>query len=65
VASIEEAQDVVDSVVFRGVTELLQAKSATIRQWTCELLGRVAVYKSTVTVVLGLRPCVQLVSFLE
>ncbi|KAJ7826829.1 armadillo-type protein [Mycena leptocephala] len=65
VDSIEEAHNVVDSVVFRGVMELLQARDATVRAWTCEILGRVAFHESTATVVLGLRPCVQLVSFIH
>ncbi|KAJ7844164.1 armadillo-type protein [Mycena leptocephala] len=65
VDSIEEAHNVVDSVVFRGVTELLQAKDATVRARTCEILAGVAVHESTATVVLGLRPCVQLVSFVH
>ncbi|KAJ7895721.1 armadillo-type protein [Mycena leptocephala] len=65
VDSIEEAHTVVDSVVFRGVMELLQARDAMVRAGTCEILGRVAVHESTATVVLGLRPCVQLVSFIH
>ncbi|KAJ7850581.1 armadillo-type protein, partial [Mycena leptocephala] len=65
VNSIEEAHNVVDSVVFHGVMELLQARDATVRAWTCEILGRVAVYESTATVVLGLGLCVQLVSFVH
>jgi hypothetical protein len=65
VASIEEAHNVVDSVVFRGVTELLQVRDVKVRAWTCDILAGVAVHESTAKVVLGLGLCVQLVSLVQ
>jgi hypothetical protein len=65
VASIEEAHNVVGSVGFHGVMELLQARDAMVRTRMCEILAGVAFHESTVTVVLGLGLCVQLVSLVQ
>ena len=63
--SVEEANTVVDSVVFRAVPTLLLNPNATVRDWTCEILGRLAVHESAAMAILGLQPCDQVVSLLR
>ncbi|KAJ7051423.1 armadillo-type protein [Mycena amicta] len=63
--SVNEAQNLVDSVVFRGLSELLESPESKVREWTCWTVGRIAMHKSTSMAVLGLNPCPQLVSLLQ
>ncbi|KAJ7057361.1 armadillo-type protein [Mycena amicta] len=63
--SVDEAQNLVNSVVFCGLTELLQAPGSEVRRWTCLTVGELARHKSTSMAVLGLNPCLQLVSLLQ
>ncbi|KAJ7091084.1 hypothetical protein C8R44DRAFT_891769 [Mycena epipterygia] len=63
VESEDEARAVVASLVFDQVPDLLEGRSAEVREWTSELLGRLAFHESTATAVL--RFCSQLGSLLQ
>ncbi|KAJ7051427.1 armadillo-type protein [Mycena amicta] len=65
VSSIEEAQNIVDSVVFHGLPELLESPSSGVRKGICWTAGRIAMHESTALAILGLDPCPQLVGLLR
>lgn len=53
----------VTSFVFGQAADLLEARNAEVREWTCELLGRLACHESTAEAVLMF--CSRLASLLQ
>ncbi|KAJ7479237.1 armadillo-type protein [Mycena latifolia] len=63
--SPEGAQTTVDANVLEPLPELLESPNTGVREWTCELLARLAWQQSTRAAVLHEKPCLQLVSLLR
>jgi len=59
------AQAIVEAKALDYVLMLLESQRPTIREWTCELLGRLVCHESSVPMVLELQACVRLVCLLE
>ncbi|KAJ6485870.1 armadillo-type protein [Mycena sanguinolenta] len=58
------AQAVVNANAGDHILPLLESPRLGVREWTCELVGRLASHKHTVPTILELNPCAKIVSFL-
>ncbi|KAF8181122.1 armadillo-type protein [Mycena galopus ATCC 62051] len=65
VESVDEADRVVNSVVFDQLMDLMKADNANVRRSTCWVVGGLAMHESTAVAVLGLHPCQRLVALLR
>ncbi|KAJ6553024.1 hypothetical protein B0H19DRAFT_1072509 [Mycena capillaripes] len=45
--------------------KLLESRNEVLRKWTCQLVGHVNFYVATSSIILGIKPCIQLVSLLH
>jgi hypothetical protein len=61
----DSVQAIVEAKALDRVLVLLESQSPKIREWTCELVGRLAYGESTVPTVLELKACVRLVCLLK
>jgi hypothetical protein len=58
-------QAIVDAIAPDYILKLSRSRSPDIRKWTCELVGRLAAYKSTAPIILELNLSVHLVVLLR
>ncbi|KAJ6481596.1 armadillo-type protein [Mycena vulgaris] len=66
IASVPEgAQAALDKDVLQHVMELFKSPEAVVRKWTCFVVGQLSSHKTTLPVVLAVKPCTQLVSLLS
>ncbi|KAJ6545643.1 armadillo-type protein [Mycena capillaripes] len=65
VTSSEGAQAAVDANVLECMAELLSSPKASVRRWSCKMLGQLVCHKSTVRAVMSVNPCQPLVSLLH
>ncbi|KAJ7257953.1 armadillo-type protein [Mycena haematopus] len=63
--SVDGAMAMVDAKVLDHVSTSFESSNPPTRRWACELMGRLASHKSTVSAVLKMNPCVRIVSFLD
>jgi hypothetical protein len=59
------AEAVVDAMVLDHVSVLLESARSEVREWTCELVGRLTSHNCTAGAVLELKPHKRLVSLLR
>jgi hypothetical protein len=52
-ASEEEACALADAVVLSDLTELLESLDPDLRRRTCNLIGKLALHRSTIKVIMG------------
>jgi len=62
---LDGAEAIVNAHALDHVLVFLESRSSKARGWTCKLVGRLASHASTVSAVLDLKLCGQLVSFLR
>jgi hypothetical protein len=62
---LDGAQAIVNAKALDDVLILLESPSSNVRYRACELVKRLAGYKSTAPAILELEPCVRLVSLLR
>ncbi|KAJ7915917.1 armadillo-type protein [Mycena leptocephala] len=65
VGGIDGAKAAVDAKVPDYLVELLQSPSSGVRNWSCQLIGRLVYHQSIALAILGVIPWERLVSFLS
>ncbi|KAJ6585829.1 armadillo-type protein [Mycena capillaripes] len=61
---LDGAQAVVQAEVQDHVLKLLESPNAVVKEWACRLAGNLALHETTASKILGINPCLQIVSLL-